>query len=402
MPALNDKDLLARLVSFDSVSSKSNAPIAAFICEYLAENAGDTIRIERVEADANARGEGDSDDPKLNLIATCGPSLADNTEQNGLILCGHLDVVPAGEPDWRSDPFRLTETGDMLIARGAADMKGFDALAINLLLEAAQHADALAYPLVVILTCDEEVGSIGAKQLVDHLQTAHRAETLPRQCIIGEPTSLRAVRMHKGHLAIRITVRGTAAHSGSPHLGRNAIEPAGDIIIALRSLREQFERMQLDTSRYFAGVPYPVLNVVTIRGGGAINVIPECCIIDVGIRLMPGQQRDQAVAMVDECVREAAGDVPVNVELTRENPPLLTDESAPLHRAICEMIDQHDSIGVSYASDGGWLSTIGFDCVLFGPGTIEVAHKPNEALPIEEFTRARTMLQQLVDRFCRR
>lgn len=399
MPALSNTELLARLVSFDSVSSQSNAPIAAFISEYLTENASGTIRLERLESPFEENDHRGADEPKVNLIASCGPPIEKGAE--GLLLCGHLDVVPADEPDWQSDPFTLTERDGMFIARGAADMKGFDALAINLLLEAAQHAESLAQPLFVVLTHDEEVGSIGAKRLVERLRAESRDDTLPRHCIIGEPTSLRAVRMHKGHLALRITTYGQAAHSGSPHLGRNAIEPAADVARALRAVRERLQQMKCETSSFFSSVPYPVLNIASIHGGGAINVIPETCAIDVGIRLMPGQARDGIIEEVKATAREAAKDTPVTVEIVRENPPLLTDDAAPLHRAICETVRQTDSIGVSYASDGGWLSTLGIDCVLFGPGTIEVAHKPSEALPMEEFTRAQTMLRQLIDRFCR-
>jgi acetylornithine deacetylase len=390
MAALSDKDLLARLVSFDSISAKSNSPIAGFVADYLTANSGGAIRIEQIEHANSSTG-------KLNLIASCGPDLAKNTGRNGLVLCGHLDVVPAAEPDWHSDPFTLIERDGSLIARGAADMKGFDALAINLLLSAAQHADKLTHPLVLLLTFDEEVGSIGAKHFVDHYSGTG---TLPRHCIIGEPTMLRAVRMHKGHLVLRIILHGKAAHSGSPHLGANAIEPAGEILLALRSLRQRFENLNLETSRYFADVPHPVLNVVTIFGGVATNVIPDQCTIEVGIRLMPGQHREGVIAEVEEVVRDAANNTPIEFVLLRENPPLLTDDDAPMHRAICDLLGQRESIGVSYASDGGWLSTLGIDCILFGPGMIEVAHKPNESLPVAEFTRARTLLQELISQFC--
>jgi acetylornithine deacetylase len=393
MPALADTDLLARLVSYNSVSSSSNVPIADFAAEYLREHASDSVRIEHFDATGP-----DEAEKKVNLLATCGPESGTDADRRGLVLCGHLDVVPANEPDWRSDPFTLTERDGTLIGRGAADMKGFDALAINLLIETSRRAGDMTRPLVLLLTCDEEVGSVGASRFVERHRD--RALALPRNCIIGEPTSLRAVRMHKGHLAMRITLRGVAAHSGSPHLGRNAIEPAGRVILAMTELRERFEQMTLETSRYFGAVPFPVLNVATIHGGDAINVVPESCAIELGIRLMPGQDRDEVLSTVQAAAREAAGQTPIDIERLRENPPLLTDEDAPLHRAICTMIGQRESLGVSYASDGGWLSTADLDCVLFGPGTIEVAHKPNESIALAELVRARDLLSRLIEQMC--
>lgn len=384
MTLLSDKDLLARLMAFDTVSHRSNAPISDFACEYLE---GGGVTVERLP---------DETGEKINVVATCGREpTVDAPAGEGLVLCGHLDTVPADEPDWQGDPYTLTERNGCYFGRGSCDMKGFIALAMNVMREAAVAFPK--QPLMLILTHDEEVGSLGAKRFIDEWPGDR---PLPRAAIIGEPTSLNAVRMHKGHLKFRITSRGASAHSGSPHLGTNAIEPFGRIITALADLRLTFESQRTDTSQFFPAVPHPVLNLSTIHGGTAVNVIPDSCTLELGVRLLPGQATDEAVEAVRSCVINCAADADIEVVLENENPTLLTDADAPIHTTLCDMLNQTDSQGVSFSSDGGWLSRLGLDCVLFGPGTIEVAHRPNEYVPIDEFIRCRDMLRILIERFC--
>jgi acetylornithine deacetylase len=383
---LSDGELLARLVEFDTVSQQPNEPAVDWIAHYL-DRPG--LRLTRQEG---------PEPGKVNLVALAGPEEADPARTDGpdgLTLCGHLDVVPAREADWTSDPFRLVRRGDRYVARGAADMKGFCALAVNRM--AAFPERGLPGRLALLLTFDEEVGSLGAHHFVQHWP---EDGPLPRSVVVGEPTSLRAVRMHKGHLGLRITLRGRAAHTGSPHLGVNAVEPAAPVLAALAELRQELESERSEHAEHFASVPHPVLAVSGIRGGEAMNIVPERCEIDVGLRLMPGMDTGAAVERVRAAVSAAAPGASSRVEELGNNPPLLTAEDAPLHRTLGEVIGQTVSIGASYASDAGWLSTAGYECVLFGPGSIEVAHKPDEYLPIAEFEEAGRHLDELIPRMC--
>jgi acetylornithine deacetylase len=212
-PTLDDSELLRRLVAFDSTSRNSNLPIADFICDYLDRP---WIRVRRHPS---------PDGDRTNLFIAAGPEEASGS---GLGLSGHMDVVPADEQGWRTDPFTLTQVGNTYTGRGTADMKGFLAVAINQL--ASLDGKRLHRPLALVLTYDEELGTLGAKHFVE---TWPEREVLPRALVIGEPSSLRVVRMHKGYLKMRVEFEGTAAHSGYPHLGRNAIEPAARGIVAL-------------------------------------------------------------------------------------------------------------------------------------------------------------------------
>jgi acetylornithine deacetylase len=385
MPLLPDADLLARLIAFDTTSRNSNLPLADFLCDYL-DLPG--IRISRVPS---------ADGAKTNLVAWVGPE--PTGDRRGLVLSGHMDVVPAEEDGWTSDPFTLTDGGDRWVARGSCDMKGFLALATNLAAEAVTAgAETWRAPLALVFTYDEEVGTLGAKRLTESFP---EAAALPRSAVIGEPTSLRVVRTHKGHFKLRVTLHGVSAHSGYPHLGTNAIEPAGRVIEALAALRRELEAETPLNRELFPEVPFVPLNVGTVHGGSAINVVPDRCVVEVGVRPLPGITSGELIERVDRAVRVAAAPFKPEIELLSDSPPLLLDEAAPIHRHLCSLVGQTAGASVSFATDAGWLQRLGLDCAIFGPGTIEVAHKPNEHLPKDEFAAARGLLARTIESFCR-
>jgi acetylornithine deacetylase len=363
---LSDVELLRRLVAIDSTSAISNLPIADEIASYVD---GKAASVEYLR---------DPDEAKANLLIRFGPE-----GDGGLILSGHMDAVPALETSWESDPFTLTERDDRYFGRGSADMKGFLALALNAALDAVPKK-----PLVLLFTYDEEAGTLGAKELA---RTWDRARALPRHAIIGEPTSLRAVRAHKGHLKLRFTLTGRSAHSGYPHLGDNAIEKARPILDALATLRRELEADRTRHAELFPDAPYVPLNIATIHGGTAVNIVPDRCEIEVGIRLLPGMTTDDMLARVRERVGEC--------EVVSDSPPMLLERSSEIYQAVLPHA-QAGPESVSFASDAGWLQTLGVECLLWGPGAIEVAHKANEFTPKDEFHRAAGMLRELIARFC--
>lgn len=382
MALLSDRELLARLVAFDSVSPGPNRAIADFVADYL-QAAGCAVSRREYE-----------DGAKVNVVACKGPT----PDGSGLLLAGHLDVVPAPEPDWRSPPFELTVRDGRLYGRGSADMKGFDALAINALAELCD--DELRRPLAVLMTADEEIGTIGAQRFAQSWACEY---PLPTQCLVGEPTRMTIVRMHKGHLRARLSVRGKPAHGAYPHLGVNAIEIASAAVAALGSLGMELRSRRTDVSRCFPDAPSPVLNIGTIRGGSAVNVVPERCEVEFGMRLMPGQTTDEALGWV----REALAGLPaenrgaIELSLVNDSPPMRCDESAPLLAALKELTGQREPVGVSYATDASALQRLGLQCVVFGPGDIGDAHRANESIDFAEWRAGRRIVDELVARFCR-
>jgi acetylornithine deacetylase len=368
---LSDVDLLRTLVAFDSTSDCSNLPIADFISDYL-DRTGVTVRRNPSE-----------DGRKTNLLARVGPERDDG---EGLVLSGHMDVVPALEPGWGSSPFELTERGGKLFGRGTADMKSFLAISINALLRAADHRSDK--PLVLLFTYDEETGTFGARRFVETWTSP-----LPRATVIGEPTSLRVVHAHKGHLRIRLTCTGRSAHSGYPHLGKNAIESAAHAIGGLAALRDELEQERPEHASLFPEVPFVPLNIATIRGGSAVNIVPERCEIEVGLRPLPGMDSDTIIARVRQAVSATE---PPELQILSDSPPMLLPPDNPFHRRLCGLLGQNESSTVNYATDAGWFQTVGMECVLFGPGSIEVAHRPDEFVPVDEMKRASSVLDLLI------
>jgi acetylornithine deacetylase len=304
-----------------------------------------------------------------------------------------MDVVPAGE-GWTSDPFSLVERDGALYARGSADMKGFLALAANLAREA--DPSQLTRPLVLLLTYDEELGTLGARHFHDTWPADH---PLPRQAVIGEPTLMRPIRVHKGHLKARFTFHGVSAHSAYPHLGKNAIEPAGKLIVALSELRRRLEGERLPSSAHFPEVPAPSLNVARVDGGTAINIVPERCVVEVGVRLLPGIDTDALAARLRETAASACPGEEPTWELLSISPPMELAADAPLLATVAAITGPPVE-AAAYATDAGWLQAMGMDCLLLGPGTIAVAHNPDELLPIEQLVTGRAVLERLVATCC--
>lgn len=366
MSRLTDVELLRRLVAIDTTSSRSNEGIADFICDYVSP-----ARAERITSSPG----------KVNLLIS-----RDSPQQDDLLLCGHLDTVPATEPEWSHDPFALLESGGLLYGRGTADMKGFVAIALNLFLQLASTSR-----IHLLLTCDEEIGCLGARSFAERC----RDRTLPRRAIIGEPTSLQVVNAHKGHLKLRIVVRGRAAHSAYPHLGENAIEKAATLIAELALLRQELAAERAESSTSFPDAPFMPLNIATIRGGTAINIVPDRAEIEIGLRLLPGMQASAVLDRIATRLRRLAVAAVEVVEISN-SPPMLLEQDHPFLDSMLASTGQSSPSSVNFATDAGWLQTLGIDCVLFGPGSIEVAHRPDEFVPADQMTAAAKTLERFI------
>jgi acetylornithine deacetylase len=254
-------------------------------------------------------------------------------------------------------------------------------------------------PLALVLTYDEEVGTLGAGWLAKDFQGLDK---LPRAMIVGEPTSLAVVGLHKGHLKMRATFSGRSAHSGYPHLGANAIVPAGRAIVALAELGAALEREGAPSAESFPDVPFAAINVATVHGGSAINVVPDRCVVEIGVRTMPGLESDALAPRVEAAISSVAlpSGVTVRMEILSDSPPMMLSPEAPIHRLLCELIGQEGTRSVGFATDAGWLARAGFDCAVFGPGTIAVAHKPNEWMPKAEYAKGRGIIERAISALC--
>ncbi len=373
---------LERLVAWPTVSDQPVTELAAFLAE-RAEALG--FRVERFESSAG----------KCNIVAAIGPEGTD-----GLVLSGHMDVVPVEGQAWSADPFRLTERDGRLYGRGACDMKGFIAA-----VDEALHGLPLwrlERELVLIWTHDEEIGCHGSRLLVERLRADGR-RPLPRAALIGEPTSFRICRLHPGHSTFRIRCQGRPAHSSRPALGLSAIKLARRVLELLDSVEAD-----LSVDRAFEAelpTPWTVVNAGLIQGGSAVNIVPEHCVITVGVRPLPGQAIDRflshllpGIAQLDAAARADGGRV--ILEPLQSTPSLLTSEKAELISLIADLASDPAPTGAPFATDGSNLAALGMEPIIFGPGSIDVAHRPDEYIEASALTRAVEVVSEIVARRC--
>ena len=322
---------------------------------------------------------------KADLIATWGKG------PGGLVLSGHTDTVPYDEGRWTSDPFQLRETGGRLYGLGTADMKSFLALAI----EAIQSFDDHKYqqPLVLLATADEESTMAGAQLLVDQ----HR--TLGRHALIGEPTGLRPVRMHKGILMESITLHGRSGHSSDPSLGASALEGMQKVLGEIITWREQLQRDHHDP--LFA-VPYPTLNLGRIHGGDNPNRICGECELQIDLRPLPGMELEELRSQLRARVNNAIDGLGLTAELKplfEGIPAMETDAHAEIVEAA-ERVTGNPAEAVAFGTEAPYFKQLGVETVVLGPGDIQQAHQPNEYLALDRIEPMLSILKQMIGRFC--
>lgn len=373
-------EILERLVGFDTTSHKSNLPMIEWIGSYLADHGGDCIVLPDVTGE------------KANLIARFGPPAS-----GGVVLCGHADVVPVDGQAWTRDPFVLTRERSRLYGRGTADMKGFIASALAAAPRLA--AAPLATPITIALTHDEEVGCLGAPALAAALQ---ETQPMPAAVIVGEPTSMRVVRAHKGIRALRTTITGSSGHSSRPDQASSAVTAAARLIAFIDELAESLASHRLRSDRFEP--PYTTINVGTVAGGTAVNVVPATCVLTWEYRSVPGEQPDRILDKVAAFaaeillpMRRAAPDAAITTETLADIPPLDPAGNAAA-AALLQSLGVAEGEPVAYATDGAVLQAAGLPAVLCGPGSMTRGHQPDEYLDAADLLRCDALMTQLAQR----
>lgn len=371
---------LARLVAAPTVSGRPTAELVGHLAA-RAEDQG--FRVVEVPLDAT----------RANLVAVAGPDPEGLDDRDGLVLSGHVDVVPTDGQPWTTDPFRLTAVGDRVQGRGTADMKGFVAATLAAL--DGVNVRTLRRRLALVWTCEEEVGCVGAGRLVEAFPEA--LGPLPRACWIGEPTGFVAMRMHAGHVAVHVTVAGEAAHTSRPHLGRNAIDTAADVVAVARRLADDLRAappapLPMDT-------PWVPLAVTRIHGGTAINIVPDRCTVDLGYRPLPGTDPLDVFRALEQRLAAALGPrlVDVHAHVGTVTPALLTPAGTPLGAWLSDRAAPGPEVA-PFATDGGQLARLGTAPIVFGPGSIDVAHKADEHVAVADLDRTVSLVRDAVRR----
>ena len=322
---------------------------------------------------------------KFNLIATLGRG------PGGLVLSGHSDTVPYDEHAWASDPFHLAERDGRWVGLGICDMKGFLAMAVQVAGEFA--GQRLKQPLILLATADEERSMDGVKALV----AAGRPKA--RYAVIGEPTGLVPVRMHKGIFMDSITVRGQSGHSSRPDLGANAIEGMHRVLAAVLAFRDELATR--GGSSAFA-LPHPTLNPGCIHAGDSVNRIPASCELQVDLRFPPGYERAALRRELrDRATRALLGNAcTVSFDSLFDGIAAFETPATSALVAACERLTGHAAGAVDFGTEGPFLRELGMDTVILGPGNIEQAHRPDEYLALERVEPMLDTLRGLVRQFC--
>jgi acetylornithine deacetylase len=384
-------EIARRLIAFDTVSTHSNADAMAYLADCL-ERPGFRVAVQRFEWDGI---EG------VNLLATAGPP-----EPGGLVVCGHVDTVPfEGQPGWTRDPLVFAVEADHAYGRGTSDMKGFVAQCVTM--AATLDVKRLARPLVLAFTAAEEVGSRGALALVAQLPSLLADVPAPDLAWIGEPTTYQVFHAHKGIVSFEVVVMGTGGHASRPDRGVNAIVVAAEVVDRIGRYQAELRAGDGDPVT-FPDSPAPTLNVGTIQGGTADNVIAEQCRIKISYRPLPGQDvraihREIARRVSDIGGRDRGGSekrATIVVGEPRIVGALQTPRGTRLERALLEVLGPHSVAGAPFSTDGPALASVGIDSLVCGPGDLDQAHQPNESIDRRTFEEGCGVVGAVVERLC--
>jgi acetylornithine deacetylase len=379
-PVYSAKEMLAKLVGFDTTSEESNLPLIAFVKHYLTQH-GIESRLVLNE-----------DGHKAGLFATIGPQ-----DAGGIGLSGHTDVVPVAGQSWDSDPFTLVEKGGRLYGRGAADMKGYLACVLAAVPEFRRRR--LNVPIHIVFSYDEEVGCLGVRPMIAKFGTR---VPRPRMIIVGEPTAMTVVDAHKGPARWRVDIAGRAAHSSMAPLGVNAITYAGRLLGELDRMEQELKAAPLN-ERFTPA--HSTLQVTRIAAGTADNVVPSSCWFHWEVRALPGldtwalERRLMAFAET-HCLPEmknVAAEADIVMRRTNEVPAFAAHPASEVVALAMKLSQSNATQAVSFATEAGLFQAGGVPAVVCGPGDIAQAHTANEWIAAAELDKCMVFLKRLAD-----
>ncbi len=375
------RDFLARLVAFDTTSSKSNLALIDDVEAYLMGFDIETHRVWNASL------------TKANLYAVVGPKI-----EGGVVLSGHTDVVPVDGQAWSTDPWTLTERDGKLYGRGTSDMKAFSAIALSLVPE--MLAANLRRPVIFALSYDEEIGLLGAPHMIAEIRD--KLPT-PSAVIVGEPTMMKVIDGHKGIASFRTTVTGFTTHSSQTDRGVSAVEAAARLIAKIVGMREA-RAVAAEPDSPFSP-PYSTMTVNVVRGGAQLNIMAGECSFDWDARVIPG---DSAAAVraemetfareIEAAMRRKASSCRIETVQMSNAPPLSPSPDNPAADLAKSITGLNSTEVVSYCAEAGQFQEAGFSTVICGPGSIDQAHQPDEFVSISQLAEGTAFLRKLINR----
>lgn len=372
-------DWLDRLIRHDTTSAVSNLQLIEDVESWLQHHNIESVRV------ASADGK------KANLYAVVGPKVA-----GGVVLSGHTDVVPVVGQDWTSDPFVLCQRDNRLYGRGTCDMKAFSAIGLSLIPE--MLAADLQRPIIFALSYDEEVGCLGAPDMI-----AEIVANVPRPSavIVGEPSMMKVIDGHKGISAFRTHIAGHTTHSSQTHRGVSAVMVAAEIIQYINHLAAELEENAIKTSPFTP--PSTSLTVNVIRGGTQLNIMAGECAFEWDLRSVPGDDPEQIYqkvleysAHVEHRIQQIHPDCKIKTEWMTKVPVLEPRTNNAARDLALRLTGHNHTEAVPYATEGGQFQAADIPTVICGPGSIDQAHQADEFISLEQMKLGTQFIRKLI------
>ena len=378
-PRYTPAELTAKLVSFDTISSRSNLALIDFVADYLAGHGVDSVRLP------NAAGD------KAALLATIGPA-----DRPGVVLSGHVDVVPVEGQAWTTPAFEARLEGERLYGRGTCDMKGFVATVLALVPDFL--AMKLKAPIHIAISYDEEISCLGS---LDMIARFGRDLPVPRACIVGEPTLMEVVDAQKSLAGYLTRVTGRPAHSAMPALGANALHAAARIISHLDDIADELQAAGDPSGRFEPG--YSTVQAGLIQAGKAINIVPDEARIvwecrglpSLPVEFVPDRIRAFSQDVVLPRLRRNAPEADIVTELDVAVPALSPDPGSYAETLALRLAGRNRTQAVSYGTEAGHFQLAGIPTVICGPGSIKQAHGADEWIALSELEACASFLKRL-------
>ena len=370
-------EIAKELIRFDTSGPPTQEqPCAEWIQAYL-DNLGFKTTLQAVEPG------------RANIIAKYGAG-----EEPGLVLSGHIDVVLAGDLDlWKvSGPFDPVVEGGKLYGRGACDMKGPDACIIRAAEELID--EEFNKQLTLVFTAGEDTGGWFVDKVIsDGLVTPKEAAF----GVIGEPSLMQIIPVHKGGGGAEIMIHGRAAHSSRPELGINAIQKAADFLYELRALQNKLNETR-----------HPLLGPTTVectimKGGFKANIIPDQAHLTLNFRFIPGHESPETSRewLMDIINKLSENDPDFRAEIlsSRASIPLDVPLDSPVVTTLIEILGT-EPVGAPYYTEAVSYNRAGIPTVICGPGSIDNAHSPDEYISLEQIDQGVEAYKELIRRVC--
>ena len=364
--------LLERLVAFDTQNPPGQEAAAAAVLVEQLRGFGMEAELRTIAPGrANAVGV---------LRNGAGPAVAFNS---------HIDTVPVGT-GWSGDPLRLRAQDGRLYGRGACDAKGSIVAMAEACRVLAQSRDAWSGTLVATFVADEEVTATGSRTVAGEFPAFDAV-------IVGEPTDNEVLSAHRGCFRPLIRVHGTTAHSSRPDLGVNAINGAARLIGHIEAYDRDIGR------RTHRLVGRACVTTTQIAGGFADNIVPDRCDLVLDRRLLPDEPPEMAMAELQALLQRArdSDDVIADlVEVRMAAGGCETPSTARVVRAALAAATRQGRSPVAGGLTGGCdlvhFHALGSPGIILGPGSLNLAHKPDEYVPQAELAEASLIYRDIV------